>query len=439
MEEGACEFGIEEKNRLAEGMAPKEISTIEDETFHPETCLVAIEPVSNYILLEEYASGRKADDWTSALQEGTKGLNVEVIQVTSDEGRGIVSHVKNDLKAHHSPDLFHIQYEITKGTGAILKSRVKKAEKILKKASEEVARQQEAGFLFNESKCQSGQAPDFDKRIIEAIGQEEKAAKTLETASKQRESVSQAIKGIGEAYHPYDLQTGEPVSPEDVSLLIESHFSTIEQVAADSSLPERSIKKIKKAKRMVLKMIATISFFFLAVRAKINALSLTPELEQAVYNHMLQGVYLDIVSKKAGTKEQRQMLRTKSKEILLPLQFPDSPLKSLSRKDIILLESVVVECVHLFQRSSSCVEGRNGHLSLYHHSLHRLSDGKLKALTAVHNYFTKRSDGTTPAERFFGSKPKNMFEWLLEKIDLPARPAQKRFKFESGSYFLAAA
>jgi hypothetical protein len=81
--------------------------------------------------------------------------------------------------------------------------------------------------LFNESKCQSGQAPDFDKRIIEAIGQEEKAAKTLETASKQRESVSQAIKGIGEAYHPYDLQTGEPVSPEDVSLLIESHFSTI--------------------------------------------------------------------------------------------------------------------------------------------------------------------------------------------------------------------
>ena len=94
MEEGACEFGIEEKNRLAEGMAPKEISTIEDETFHPETCLVAIEPVSNYILLEEYASGRKADDWTSALQEGTKGLNVEVIQVTSDEGRGIVSLLK---------------------------------------------------------------------------------------------------------------------------------------------------------------------------------------------------------------------------------------------------------------------------------------------------------------------------------------------------------
>ncbi|MBF0202677.1 MAG: hypothetical protein HQK66_15520 [Desulfamplus sp.] len=55
MEEGACEFGKEEKQCLAEGMTPKKISAIEDETFHPETCLVAIEPVSNYILLEEYA------------------------------------------------------------------------------------------------------------------------------------------------------------------------------------------------------------------------------------------------------------------------------------------------------------------------------------------------------------------------------------------------
>jgi len=439
MEEGACDFCREEKQRLAEGMTPKKISAIEDETFHPETCLVAIEPVSNYILLEEYASGRKADDWTSALEEATEGLNVEVIQVTSDEGKGIVSHVKNDLQAHHSPDLFHIQHELIKGTSVILKSRVKRAEKALKEASEEVSRQQEAKVLFNESKRQPGRAPDFDKRITEAIEQEEKAGKALETASTERESVSQAIKGISEAYNPYDLQTGEPRSPEVVSLLIESHFSTIEQVAVGSSLPERSIKRIKKAKRMVLKMIATISFFFLAVRAKINALSLTPELEQAVYNHLLPCIYLDIVSKKAKTKEHREMLRIKSENILLPLQSCNSPFKGLSHEDIILLESVAVECVHLFQRSSSCVEGRNGHLSLYHHSLHRLSDGKLQALTAVHNFFTKRSDGTTPAERFFGSKPKDMFEWLLEKIDLPARPAQKRSKCESKKYLLQAA
>jgi hypothetical protein len=53
------------------------------------------------------------------------------------------------------------------------------------------------------------------------------------------------------------------------------------------------------------------------------------------------------------------------------------------------------ECADLFQRSSSAVEGRNGQLSLHHHGRHRLSDRKLAALTAVHNFHIRRADGTT--------------------------------------------
>ena len=40
-----------------------------DETFHPEICLVAIEPVSNFILLERYAADRSAATWTQALEQ----------------------------------------------------------------------------------------------------------------------------------------------------------------------------------------------------------------------------------------------------------------------------------------------------------------------------------------------------------------------------------
>lgn len=36
-------------------MPKKMIMLCEDETFHPEICLVAIEPVSNFILVERYA------------------------------------------------------------------------------------------------------------------------------------------------------------------------------------------------------------------------------------------------------------------------------------------------------------------------------------------------------------------------------------------------
>jgi len=37
----------------------------------------------------------------------------------------------------------------------------------------------------------------------------------------------------------------------------------------------------------------------------------------------------------------------------------------------------------------------------------------------------KKYNGTTAAERFFESKPINMFEWLVEKRPLPARPRRK--------------
>ena len=59
IEEATVEFDQEEKRRLAAGMTPKEVTIGQDEAFHPETCLVAIEPVSNFILLEKYTSTRK--------------------------------------------------------------------------------------------------------------------------------------------------------------------------------------------------------------------------------------------------------------------------------------------------------------------------------------------------------------------------------------------
>ena len=61
MQAGLATFGAQERSRLAQGMAPKKITICEDETFHPETCLVAIEPVSDFILVEKYAKHRDAE------------------------------------------------------------------------------------------------------------------------------------------------------------------------------------------------------------------------------------------------------------------------------------------------------------------------------------------------------------------------------------------
>jgi hypothetical protein len=173
-------------------------------------------------------------------------------------------------------------------------------------------------------------------------------------------------------------------------------------------------------------MVATILFYHMSIQAKIEALCLSPKVERAVMDTLIPGLYLKRVSKQAKSADDRRRLRMKSQEILGSLQGEDSPFGGLSVDEIQLIEQVGQQCADLFQRSSSCVEGRNGQLSLRHHGLHRLSSRKLAALTAVHNYFIRRRDGTTAAERFFGNKPRAMFEFLLNNIDLPGRPARRR-------------
>ena len=72
-------------------MSPRDITVTQDETFHDEPCLVAIEPVSNFILVEQYAPDRQAETWKTVMNKALSGLPVTVIQSTSDEGSSLLS------------------------------------------------------------------------------------------------------------------------------------------------------------------------------------------------------------------------------------------------------------------------------------------------------------------------------------------------------------
>ena len=67
LEEAVVAFGQEEGRRLGTRMPARQIALCEDETFHPEPCLVAIEPVSDFIVLEQYVSDYTAATWTHVL------------------------------------------------------------------------------------------------------------------------------------------------------------------------------------------------------------------------------------------------------------------------------------------------------------------------------------------------------------------------------------
>ena len=118
VEEAIVTYRQEESARLAKDMPAKDITLAKDETFTGGLCLVAAEPKSNYIVLEQAAQGRDQDTWHTLMEKALSGLNCQVIQSTSDEAPGLLAYVEHHLGAHHSPDLFHVQHELVKAVAA---------------------------------------------------------------------------------------------------------------------------------------------------------------------------------------------------------------------------------------------------------------------------------------------------------------------------------
>jgi hypothetical protein len=84
----------------------------------------------------------------------------------------------------------------------------------------------------------------------------------------------------------------------------------------------------------------------------------------------------------------------------------------------------------VFQRSSANVAGRNGYLSLCHHQRRGLDQPRKRAcLTAMHNFFLTRPDGTTAAERFFDRKPRAICDAILDSVELPPAPRSPQRRF----------
>ena len=173
-------------------------------------------------------------------------------------------------------------------------------------------------------------------------------------------------------------------------------------------------------------MSATIAFFFYTIESLVEELNLSADKQRLMHTRLIPGFYLRKVADRERNPDLKEAVLRKSEELLRVPHNGSGPLCGCTASEMERMERTAEQCAGVFQRSSSCVEGRNAQLSLRHHGMHRLSDQKLKALTVIHNHYLKRPDGATAAERFYENKPIDMFEWLLENMSCPARPKNRR-------------
>lgn len=421
LESDLVAFRDKEQPALAEQMKPQTITLIPDEHFHSgKPCLVAIEPVSNFIAVECYRDRRDAGTWKEAIDAGTAGMPVEVIQMTSDQARALVCCAEKGFQAAHSPDLFHGQRALLQPLLLPLTRPIQQAEKELEKANKHTAKL--------DAPVGTVQPPEVVDALIESVRNEIAIEKRLEQAKERQEQAVQEVRGVADDYHPFDRHTGQPVSAAEVGKRLAAHVDELENVVAEAELGERPQQAVGKARTWVATLTGCVAWFWCLAHARVEELELNEEQERVVQEKLLAGHYWATAAPRARTAEERNRLQEMAEALKKEAWQAGGALAALSEEERKEVDEAAQRIAGLFQRSSSCVEGRNGRLSLQHHGHSRVSERRLQALTVLHNYMVQRADGTTAAERFFGQKHKDVFSWLLERMpDLP-RPAPKRHK-----------
>jgi hypothetical protein len=424
VEEAIVAYRQAEHARLAPEMSPKDISLTQDETFTGGLCLVGVEPVSNFIFLEQLAAARDQDTWQALMAPALAGLNCHVIQSTSDEAPGLLAYVEHHLGAHHSPDLFHVQHELSKAVSAPMAMQQRAAHKAVAKAEETLTWVHEHLNRANDELVPRGPGrPPKRAASLEQVKHEVDAARhEHQRLSAQRAQVIQSIRAIGHAYHVVDLERGVRRNGKRIAGDIQRHIDTIRTIAQQEGLSETCLERLEKAERVVPKMQATIEFVSGYVGQQVKRLALAPPQACALHAHLIPSYYLDrVASTRTGTAG--EPLRALAERLHTPLFEPGGALSEGSLLQQDQLKAKAAKLAEVFQRSSSNVAGRNGYLSLRNHQLRGLDHPRKRAcLTAVHNFFLTRPDGTTAAERFFGQKPRSRFAAILAAVEIPPTP-----------------
>jgi hypothetical protein len=420
------QYGRDQRQRLGPTMPHRKISLCEDETFHDQPCLVAIEAVSNFILVEQYQPHRDAATWNQVIDSAVVGLPVEVVQVASDEAKALLAHAAAGLGAHHSPDLWHLQQHLHRATSLPLHRQAAQAQE----AEAKTERQALLALLAQahyEASPRPGRPPDFQTRIAVAKGQYRQAQQHSADCQQRQQQVQEAIRGLGDDYHPFSTDSAQPVQPEALQTQLAGRLATITDVAEAAGLSQECTKKIGLVRKMVPQLVATLVWFWVQVRAAQAEQPWTAAEQELFKEKVLAWAYWQQAARRGRDGQQRRQLGELAPRCWSEVEG-SAAWQGLAEDQRQRMKELARELGGRWVRSSSCVEGRNGWLRLRQHGRQGLSAKGLEVLTVLHNYLSQRGDGTTAAQRFFGQKPDDLFEWLRQRFGELPRPAQPRRK-----------
>jgi len=370
-----------------------------DETwFGQYIFLVLMELTSGFIFTEALVNNRSYQTWCKATKGVLKYLK-KIISFTTDSGKAIIKLGKK-CKCKNGMDLFHLLQDMKKLFATKFHSKRLSLQSQLKKLQEYP--------LENEKE---------QKAAIATVHQK------LKTIDKGQQDYRKGLFSVSVLTHPFKNISEKKTSKElEKQLHTElKKFRSIAQVCEikdKENLLDRFGNRIEAAAQLN-------DSWHLWVEQSVLCKTNNPAIKEWATEFLLPYFYykeqLRKAKKKALLRNHYKKVLKKSKKILYA-----HPLSKEYLHDdwISWAQSMALK----YQRSNSAIEGRNARLTQHYFAARGIRRSHINSLTVLHNFWIKRKDKTTAAERLCSFKPPDLFEYILENMGAIPLPRKRKSK-----------
>jgi hypothetical protein len=396
MESIIIDYQQQQHELIRKSSSQVEVCAAADETFFDQVILVMLDLPSGYIFVEEITENCQYETWQQRVSIALKPLGLKLKYLVSDRAKAIVKLALNDLGTHSISDLFHVLYDLNRSIAFELNCLASRLHKQMSTAK------------LNQAQPEIIEQLEAKRQILQ----------------QSRLTYEECCYGISTCLHPFDISQNRPQSTKFVSIRLQKILTTLQGIRTTYKLqdPRNGIRKLKN---QIKSLSAVIDIWWSWVDRCLVEKGYTPEIINWVKEQLLPVVYWQQQVRRTKNPDARkdyQAAYRKAKEFLelhpITLSLSESTKQSWWNWAIWIVSK--------FQRCSSAVEGRNGYLSQVHHNRRGLSTKRLQVSTVIHNFSLKRSDGTTAAERLFGRKFPDLFEYLVANIGELPQPRKSR-------------
>jgi len=390
-----------EKQEAQKDNKKREITAAGDEAFFDDTVmLVLMDMASGYLVVEEEADNRSYETWKITCESRLEQLGLKVRHFVSDRGKSLIKLATDFLKCRPGADLFHAQFDISKWLGRSLNGKLGRAYKTLKDA--------EKKLLSLEGKT------IITEKLIEQKKQIKQYAEQLNFIKKGRDAYREAQLSVSAAVHAFSMQDNQPQTSRQIENHLEDVADCFESIAEKQSTKDTK-NSTGKFRRQIKDASSIVDTWWLWNSESLFAYELNTETKKWILYTLLPVIYWYTQRQRTQNPEMRKVY-----EIAWEMAhntYKNHPFTdTISKTDLEQWQSWGEWACGNFHRTSSAVEGRNGCLAQSYHNCRGMTIRRRKALTAIHNYDTRRRDGTTPAQRLYGEKFEDMFEWLIGQM-----------------------